>query len=335
MTEFFKTSLVARHLAAFAAGFILDLLVGDPYKIPHPIRWIGSLIARLDKKLLGKRDEAKVTSERLRGLFMWLIVMTVTIALSGGALFASYRIHVLFGIVLEAILTCYCLATKSLKDESMKVYKALKTGDIKASRRAVSMIVGRDTESLDEAGVTRAAVETVAENTSDGSIAPLIFTCIGGPVLGLAYKAINTMDSMVGYHNDRYENFGFFPARLDDIANFFPARISALLMIASCLFLGKEYDAAGAYRIFKRDRFNHKSPNSAQTESACAGALGLRLAGDAVYFGKKVEKPFIGDDKRPIEAEDIKRANKLMYMTAILAFVIGAGILTLVLGATL
>ncbi|WP_035800928.1 adenosylcobinamide-phosphate synthase CbiB [Butyrivibrio sp. FCS014] len=323
-------NIITCHLLAFTAGFILDLIIGDPYGIPHPIRWIGSFISFLEKRLRDEEEKAGSKKNRLRGLILWLLVMAVTICLTLALVFVSYRIHFVLGIIIEAILTCYCLAAKSLKSESMKVYDALLTKDIASSRKAVSMIVGRDTACLDEAGVTKAAVETVAENTSDGVIAPLLYAFIGGPVLGMAYKAVNTMDSMIGYHNDRYEDFGFFAARIDDVCNFLPARISALLMIAGCMFLGKEYDAAGAFLIFKRDRYNHKSPNSAQTESALAGALSIRLAGDASYFGKIVKKPFIGDDLRPIEPEDIIRANKLMYITAFLAFIICAVILLII-----
>jgi adenosylcobinamide-phosphate synthase len=204
------------------------------------------------------------------------------------------------------------------------VYKALKANDTEKARKAVSMIVGRDTEKLDDEGIAKAAVETVAENTSDGVIEPLLYTAIGGPVLGFAYKAINTLDSMVGYHNDRYENFGSFSARLDDIVNFIPARISAGLMIISAYICGVFngiYSGKRAVRIFKRDRFNHKSPNSAQTESVCAGALGIKLAGDASYFGKLVKKPYIGDAERNIENEDIKRAGRLMYISEFICFV--------------
>lgn len=258
---------------------------------------------------------------------MWIIVTGLTVTVTGAILFGAYKINKFLGIAIEAILTCYILATKSLNDESMKVYKALKTGSIEDSRKAVSMIVGRDTNNLDAAGVAKAAVETVAENTSDGVIAPLIYTCIGGPVLGMLYKAINTMDSMVGYHNDRYENFGFFAAKADDVVNFIPARLSALLMILATVIAGNDFSTKRAFRIFRRDRYNHKSPNSAQTESVCAGALGVRLAGDASYFGKVVKKPYIGNDYRQIEAEDIKRINRLMYTTAILAFAICLAVL--------
>ena len=228
-------------------------------------------------------------------------------------------------------MTCQLLAAKSLRVESMKVYDALAGGDLAGGRKAVSMIVGRDTQSLDEAGVARAAIETVAENASDGVIAPMLAACIGGPVLGWAYKAVNTMDSMVGYHNDRYEHFGTAAARFDDICNFIPARLSALLMILAAGVLGPDFNAANAYRIFRRDRYNHKSPNSAQTESVCAGALGIRLAGDASYFGKVVRKPYIGDADRDVEYEDIRRANTLMNTAAWLGAVIMTVALTIIM----
>ena len=200
----------------------------------------------------------------------------------------------------------------------MKVYRELKKDDLEAARYAVSMIVGRDTQVLDATGVAKAAVETVAENTSDGVIAPLIYLAIGGPILGFMYKAINTMDSMVGYKNDKYMYFGRCAAKLDDVVNYIPARISALLMIAVSFLPGKAYDGKGAWRIWRRDRRKHASPNSAQTEAVCAGSLGVQLAGDASYFGKIVKKPTIGDALRPVEYEDIKRANGLLYRTAIL-----------------
>ena len=185
------------------------------------------------------------------------------------------------------------------------------------------MIVGRDTERLTEEGIIRAAVETVAENASDGVIAPLCYIALGGPVLGFLYKGINTMDSMVGYHNEKYEYFGRAAARLDDAANFIPSRFSALLMVGAAFVL--RMDWRNGWRIFLRDRRNHKSPNSAQTEAACAGILGVRLAGDAWYFGKLVKKPYIGDDSRPVEAEDIVRANRLMYAAEWLGLVLALG----------
>ena len=211
----------------------------------------------------------------------------------------------------------------------MKVYAALQSGDLEKSRYAVSMIVGRDTARLDDAGVTRAAVETVAENTSDGIVAPLIYLAIGGAPLGFFYKAVNTMDSMLGYVEPPYKNIGLIPAKADDVANFLPARISALFMLAAGWLLGM--DGKNGWKIFRRDRFNHASPNSAQTESVCAGLLGLQLAGDAWYHGVLHKKKFIGDPLREIEHEDIPRACRLLYGTALLALALCAGIKLLIL----
>ena len=322
------------HLIAFFLGFVLDQIIGDPMNFPHPIRLIGSLISFLDKKLLGDTSDSassrKTGKEKALGLILCFLVIGITVLITDVISVVSYMLNTYLGILVEAVLTCYILAAKSLKVESMKVYYALREGDIEKSRYAVSMIVGRDTKCLDEAGITRAAIETVAENTSDGVIAPVIYTFLGGPILGFAYKSINTMDSMVGYHNDRYEHFGFFAAKLDDIVNFLPARISALLMILAAFVLGRDFSGRNAFKIFLRDRYNHKSPNSAQTESVCAGALGVRLAGDAYYFGKLVKKPFIGDDLRQGAPIDIKRACKLMlcttYLCVIILYLLAGGI---------
>ena len=306
------------HIAAFLLGVILDLFIGDPHNFPHPIRLIGNLISSLDKRLLGStedKDKRNYKMEFVSGIILCICVTVSTILITSLILIVSYGINLYLGVVVEAILTCYILAARSLRDESMKVYEAFVSGSIESARYAVSMIVGRDTNCLDESGIIRAAVETVAENTSDGVIAPLIYTFLGGPVLGFLYKSINTMDSMVGYHNDRYEYFGKAAAKLDDVVNFLPARISALFMIVASFIGGHEFSGKDAFRFFKRDRYNHKSPNSAQTESALAGALGLKLAGDASYFGKVVKKPFIGDAKREIERKDIARACKLMFIT--------------------
>lgn len=305
------------HLTAFLIGFCMDQIIGDPWNIPHPIRLIGTLISFLDKTLLGKTDEnsRNSKSEFVRGVCLVVIVTVLTVVVTLGLMMGAYAISPYVGIALEAVLTCYILAAKSLRVESMKVYYALRDASLEDARYAVSMIVGRDTANLDEKGIERAVVETIAENTSDGVIAPLIYTFIGGPVLGFLYKSINTMDSMVGYHNDRYEYFGRAAAKLDDAVNYIPARISGLLMILAATVGGKSFSGRDALRIFKRDRYNHKSPNSAQTESACAGALSLQLAGDAYYFGKLVKKPFIGDPVREIELDDIKRACTLMYIT--------------------
>ena len=304
------------HILAFVAGFILDLLIGDPHWLPHPIRLIGNLIAGLEKKL--NRKDLDNDTKLKNGKKLVLTVIAATFIVSGVILIAAYLIHPYLGLAVEAVMTYQILAAKCLKVESMKVYTSLKNEGLDAGRKAVSMIVGRDTDTLDEIGVTKAAVETVAENTSDGVIAPMIYTAIGGPILGFVYKAINTMDSMVGYKNDRYLYLGRAAAKLDDVVNFLPARISAYIMILAAYMGGRQFDGDNAHRIFKRDRFNHASPNSAQTESACAGALRIQLAGDAVYFGKLVKKPFIGDPLREVEYEDIKRANRLMYTTAVI-----------------
>lgn len=324
------------HIFAFIAGFVLDLLIGDPHFIPHPVRLIGSLISFCDKRL--NCDAGYNISEKKlnlikykRGMLLAFTVIFATFAMSVIIIVAAYSINLYAGVIAEAVMTWQILATKCLRVESMRVYDALRTDGVDAGRRAVSMIVGRDTSVLDAAGVTRAAVETIAENTSDGVIAPMLYTAIGGPVLGFVYKAVNTMDSMLGYKNDKYMYFGRFAARLDDVVNFIPARISAYLMIAAAFIGGRQFDGKNAYRIFKRDRFNHASPNSAQTESVCAGALRVQLAGDAVYFGKLVKKKYIGDGLREIECEDIKRANRLMYITAFLCELLSVAVMSLVL----
>ena len=327
------------HMTAFLAGFILDLFLGDPQGLPHPVRWIGSLIGFLSKTFLERADknlDLENQSKRKRRLGLLMVIMVIAISAFSCFLILhlAYTLNSFIGVIIETVITYQCIAAKSLYVESMKVYTALSKDGLQAGRQAVSMIVGRDTQCLDEKGVIKAAVETVAENTSDGVIAPLIYLAIGGPILGIAYKAINTMDSMVGYKNDKYMDFGRAAAKLDDIVNFIPARISAWLMIIGCVFLGKDFNQQRAIKIFKRDRFNHASPNSAQTESVCAGALGLKLAGPASYFGKTVEKKYIGDSIRDISLEDIKRANKLMFAAEILLiiFVILFVILIEVLG---
>lgn len=307
------------HSIAFFLGFLLDLILGDPYRLPHPIRLIGNLIAGLEKRLLlkeTKEHKEEEKSERRRGTLLVLIVLSVTFAVTAFLVIGAYLLHPYLGVAVEMIMTYQILAVKCLKVESMKVYRSLTKEGIEEARKAVAMIVGRDTAVLDGTGVAKAAIETVAENTSDGVIAPMLYTALGGPVLGFLYKAVNTMDSMIGYKNEKYLNFGRTAAKLDDVCNYLPARISAYLMIVAAYLGGSDFSGKGAYRIYKRDRRNHASPNSAQTESVCAGALGIQLAGDAVYFGKVVKKPYIGDATRPVEYEDIRRANRLMYLTA-------------------
>lgn len=314
------------HMIAFFSGFLLDLLLGDPYWLWHPVRLLGSMITCLEKHLrkTGKEQEKKEQKENgqkekaelRKGVWLVVFVLFGTLAVTWGILLAAYGFHPWAGVVVETVMTWRILAIKCLKVESMKVYRCLKDQALPEARKAVSMIVGRDTEGLDEEGVIKAAVETVAENTSDGVIAPMLYIALGGPVLGFFYKAVNTMDSMVGYKNERYLYFGRAAARLDDLVNFLPARISACLMIAASFLGGSCFSGKRAIAVYKRDNRNHPSPNSAQTEAVCAGALGIRLAGDASYSGKIVRKPFIGDALRPIECEDIRRVNCLLYLTA-------------------
>ena len=306
-------------LYALILGFCLDLLIGDPHGIPHPVVYIGKLID-VTEKGMRKMFPKTVRGENFAGAAVWLIVVTVSAGIPLLVLHLAYGANCWLGLLLETILCAQILATKSLKTESMKVYQALQTGDLSKARYAVSMIVGRDTQYLDEAGVTRAAVETVAENTSDGIIAPMLFLAIGGAPLGFFYKAVNTMDSMLGYVEMPYKNVGLVPAKMDDVFNYIPARISAFLMLAAGGLLGM--DVKNGWKIFKRDRYNHSSPNSAQTESVCAGLLGLRLAGDAWYHGVLHKKKFIGDPIRQIVPEDIPLACRLLYGTAFLGLLV-------------
>ena len=304
------------HILAFSFGFLLDLILGDPYCFFHPIRLIGSLISFLEKKLLDSQKEITDKKQLRNGILMVILVFLITFSVVSILILSCYYIHPYLGILIETIMTYQILAIKCLKVESMKVYYYLQEEGVEEARKAVSMIVGRDTSVLDEEGIVKAAVETVAENTSDGVIAPMLYTALGGPILGFFYKAVNTMDSMVGYKNEKYLYFGKAAAKLDDLVNYIPARISAYLMIFAAFIGGKSFNGSQAYKIYKRDNRKHASPNSAQTESVCAGALGIQLAGDASYFGRIIKKPYIGDALRSVEYEDIKKVNKLMYLTA-------------------
>ncbi len=306
-------------ILAVVLGFVLDLLIGDPHWLYHPIRLVGALISALEKLLRGVFPKNK-NGELTAGIFLLALTAGITTGCAWGLLYLAGRIHPWVRFALETVMCYQLLATKALKDETMKVYTALSRGDLKQARYAVSMVVGRDTEVLDETGVTKAAVETVAENASDGVIAPLLFLAIGGAPLGFFYKAVNTMDSMVGYKNDKYLYFGRAAARFDDVLNYIPARLSGALMSAAASFCG--LDAGNAWKIFLRDRRNHSSPNSAHTEAAAAGALHIQLAGNAYYFGKLYEKPTIGDPDRPVEYEDIRRVNRLLYATAVLTLIV-------------
>ena len=308
---------------AVLGGFGLDLLLADPAWMPHPVVGMGRAIAALEKRLR-RLFPATPAGERAAGRVLAAALPLGTFALAAGALALAYRLHPAAGFALETLWCWQALALRGLADESGKVYAQLAKGDLPAARRAVSRIVGRDTGSLTAAGVTKAAVETVAENFSDGVAAPMFYLLIGGAPLGLAYKAVNTMDSMVGYKNKTYLHFGRAAARLDDAANFLPSRLAALLWIGAAGLAG--FDGRGAWRIWRRDRLRHASPNSAQTESACAGALGVQLAGPAWYFGEYYDKPTIGDDTRPVEPADILRADRMLYLAGFLALGLGLGL---------
>ena len=314
---------------ALGLGFCLDLIFGDPHAIPHPVVFIGKLISLLER--LFRRLLPKTTNgEHIAGALVWLFTAAISTALPFGLLYACHSINPWLRTAVEAIMCWQILAVKSLNDETMKVYYALSRQDLPGARTAVSMIVGRDTQFLDADGVTRAAVETVAENTSDGVIAPLFYLALGGAPLGFLYKAVNTMDSMLGYIEMPYKNVGLIPAKMDDVFNFIPARLCALLMLVSGWIL--KLDVKNGWKIFRRDRFNHASPNSAQTESVCAGLLGVQLAGDAVYHGVLHKKPYIGDPLRPIEPEDIPRTCCVLYATAVLSLLVFSAVKLALMG---
>lgn len=300
---------------ALFLGFCLDLLFGDPYWMPHCIRLIGKWIRFLEKRLCSFFGKTPI-QKRTAGVFLVIFTILPTVLLPIGILTVLYQLSLTIGILVEAFFCYQLLAAKCLKKESMKVYYSLNQENLEDARKNVSMIVGRDTDCLDKEGIIKATIETVAENTSDGVIAPLFYMAFAGAIGGFFYKAINTMDSMVGYKNEKYLYLGRAAAKLDDIVNFIPARISAFLMILSACLL--KLDGKNAYLIWKRDRRKHNSPNSAQTEAVCAGALKIQLAGDAKYFGKLYRKPYIGDKINHVSKEDIKRVNALLYVTAFL-----------------
>ena len=315
--------MVIAQSVALGLAFILDLIFGDPNFALHPVRLMGKLIVlteKLSRKIFPKSREGEITA----GFFTVALVILVCGGVPFIVLFLAYRFNIVFGAIIEAIICYFMLAMRSLGKAGESVYEPLIQGDTEEARKRVSMIVGRDTDKLDDTGITKAAVETVAENTSDGVIAPLLYMALGGGVLGCIYKAINTMDSMIGYKNDKYINFGKCAAKLDDIANYIPSRISAVLMIIASYMLG--FEGANAARIHKRDSRKHASPNSAQTESVIAGALNIQLAGDAYYFGKLYKKPFIGDAVKDIQFSDIKHTNSLMYLSSVMSLVICAAL---------
>lgn len=306
--------------AAVCLGFLLDLWLADPAWMPHPVVGMGKCITALEK-WLRCRFPATPAGQRNAGRVLAALLPLGTVAFTGLVCWAAGCVHPLLGLVVQALWCWQALAVKGLAVESRKVYDCLVAGDLEAGRKAVSRIVGRDTQALTEEGVTKAAVETVAENFSDGVVAPLLYMLVGGAPLALCYKAVNTMDSMVGYKNQRYLDFGRAAAKLDDAVNWLPARLAALLWITAATLAGQ--DGKNAWRIWRRDRRNHASPNSAQTESACAGALGVQLAGPAWYFGEYYDKPTIGDAQRPVEPGDILRADRVLYTASVLAVVLG------------
>ncbi|CEH35839.1 adenosylcobinamide-phosphate synthase CbiB [Romboutsia lituseburensis] len=313
------------NIVSIYIGYIIDLIIGDPYSFPHPVRYIGKLIKVTENKIrnIAKTDKGL----KIGGFILWAITVGLTYLV-------TYMIVKLFSfipggyIIANSILIYTTLATKCLKDEAVKIYNVLKTGDIEKSRIQLSYIVGRDTTHLDEGEIIRATVETVAENTVDGIIAPMFYAFIGGAPLAMAYKAINTLDSTVGYKNEKYKELGFASAKIDDIANYIPARIAVLLMAIGSLVLG--YDYKKASQIAVRDRKNHKSPNCAYPEGAVAGALGVQLGGTNIYFGQAVYKPTIGDKVREIEIEDIVKTNKIMYATSLTSMVIFTALFILI-----
>ena len=305
---------------AVLGGFVLDALFGDPAWLPHPVVYMGKAISKLEK-FLRPRLPKTPQGELLGGAIVAFCLPVGTFLLTGLVCWGAARLHPLLGLAVQMFWCGQALAARGLVQESTNVYIELKKPDLPGARKAVSRIVGRDTAELTAEGVTKAAVETVAENASDGVIAPLLYMLIGGAPLALTYKAINTMDSMLGYKNEKYLYFGRVPAKLDDVANYIPSRLAGLLWVAAAALTGNS--ARGAWKIWRRDRRRHASPNSAQTESACAGALGVQLAGPAYYFGEYYAKPTIGDALRPIEPEDILRANRMMYVASSFALAWG------------
>ena len=303
-------------LCSVLLGFLLDLCFGDPHWLPHPVVWMGKGISGMER-LLRRIFPGTPGGERAAGIVLAVTIPLLSLVISGGILYLAYRISFWLWFALHTFWAYQIPATKCLATESKKVYAALQAGDLDAARKQLSYLVGRETTQLTEEEVTKACVETVAENTSDGVTAPLFYLLLGGVPMGFCYKAINTLDSMVGYRNEKYIHFGTASAKLDDVANWLPSRLCGLLMIAAAGILG--LDRKNAFRIFRRDRNNHLSPNSAQTESVAAGALGVQLGGTHVYFGQVVEKPPIGEKNRPAEAADILRTNGLMYGAAMLS----------------
>lgn len=303
-----------------AIGYILDLIIGDPNNPLHPVRGIGYAASKFEnifRAFLRK-------NLKLAGLLVWILIVGLTFIITFEIIKVARFLNIYFGTILDGILIYFCIASKGLVVEGYNVIKFLLKDDLVGARKQLSYIVGRDTGSLSKEGVIKAVVETVAENMADGIIAPLIYAGILGAPLAFAYKAVNTLDSMFGYKNDKYIEFGYFPAKLDDVFNYIPARITGVLIILSSLILG--YDYKNSLKIYKRDRYNHTSPNSAHPEAAMAGALGVELGGANYYFGKLVEKPTIGDKSKEIEINDVNKTAKVLYLASFIGFLIALGI---------
>ena len=302
-------------MLSYTIGLVLDFIIGDPNNPFHPVRIIGSLGIKLENITRRVFKNLKIS-----GFVTWLGVILITFLVNSLIVRLAFSISNIFGIIIEGILLYFCISSKGLKVEGLKVIKVLESGDIEGARKQLSYIVGRDTKVLDEEGIIRAVIETVAENTSDGIIAPLLFGALGGAPLAMTYKAVNTCDSMFGYKNDKYKDFGFFSAKLDDVFNYIPARLTAYLIVISSFIL--RLNCKNSFKIYKRDRYNHSSPNSAHPEAAVAGALGIRLGGANYYFGKLVEKPTIGDAKKKIEISDVYKTNNILGMVSFLGMVV-------------
>ena len=313
-------------MLSYTIGLVLDFIIGDPNNPFHPVRIIGALGIKLENITRRVFKNLKIS-----GFVTWLGVILITFLVNSLIVRLAFSISNIFGIIIEGILLYFCISSKGLKVEGLKVIKVLESGDIEGARKQLSYIVGRDTKVLDEEGIIRAVIETVAENTSDGIIAPLLFGALGGAPLAMTYKAVNTCDSMFGYKNDKYIDFGLVSAKMDDLFNYIPARLTGYLVIFAAFILGLDYK--NSYRIYKRDRYNHTSPNSAHPESAVAGALGIRLGGANYYFGKIVEKPTIGDKNKVIEISDLYKTNNILLVVTLLGF--SVGLIIIVLGGLL
>lgn len=301
--------------ALLAAALVIDLLLGDPRRLPHPVVGIGRCIAA-GEALLYER----VQPRRCGGLLLVALTLLTAGAAAWGGLILAARLHPALGVAMAVWLAWTCLAARELHRQSATVIAALAIGDLASARRRLAMIVGRDTAGLDEQAILRACIETVAENTSDGIVAPLFYLGLGGPVGGVLFKAASTLDSMVGYRNERYRDFGWAAARLDDLLNWLPARLTALLLTIASVPLG--LDARAAWRMARRDARRHASPNAGWPEAAAAGALGVQLGGPASYFGQRQEKPTFGDAGRALTMEDYRRMTHLMYLTTALMLVL-------------